>query len=366
MKKILFTALLAAAALWPDVAAAQRTEVVVAATSRSMIGVHTESVSINGQVTVTVRAVVQGSPAEEAGLRAGDVIVTVDGQPASQERLSADRAPGTPVKLGVRRGSTTREFTVTTAPRMSADFVVAPMLPALPDSVLGQMAVIISNVRTLADSMGGIVTRLQVDTLRAALAPDSIRVFRFGPDSVVVLRYGADTTRIRMPYLTPGEMPSTWRSPFPDSAAFIYRRAHPDSMRAHFERLYQFSDSMAVRSGTRFFLNDSTRAMSIRPSEIATNMIFAGNMAVAGAELSDLNPGLAEYFGVMSGVLVLNAHQGTPAQRAGLRPGDVIISVNGTSVTSVTEIRRATAGRPDTLQLRVLRRGEPIDITLGR
>ncbi len=57
---------------------------------------------------VTVLAPMEGSPAERAGLRAGDVIVTIDGSPLQGERF--DRviarmrgAPGTKVRVGVRR-----------------------------------------------------------------------------------------------------------------------------------------------------------------------------------------------------------------------------------------------------------------------
>src|SRR5688500_16345991 len=56
--------------------------------------------------------------------------------------------------------------------------------------------------------------------------------------------------------------------------------------------------------------------------------------AIAGAEIVRLNEALGETFGVKSGVLVLNVGHGTPAERAGLRGGDVIVSANGNEVTA--------------------------------
>ncbi|RMH13542.1 MAG: PDZ domain-containing protein, partial [Gemmatimonadetes bacterium] len=51
---------------------------------------------------------------------------------------------------------------------------------------------------------------------------------------------------------------------------------------------------------------------------------FAGRYLLGGAELSDLNEGLAAYFGVEAGVLVTDVLAGTPAAHAGLRAGDVV------------------------------------------
>jgi serine protease Do len=106
----------------------------------------------------------------------------------------------------------------------------------------------------------------------------------------------------------------------------------------------------------------------VRPNEIFASGMTVGMRSVAGAELSELQPELAEYFGTASGVLVLNARDGTPAASAGLRGGDVILQVNGRAVRSIRELRSAIDGvRPDTrIQLRVLRRGQNVDVTLGR
>jgi regulator of sigma E protease len=70
--------------------------------------------------TPLVARVFPNSPAEEAGLRQGDLVVAANGtrllsQPALAEILS-DSAPGTPVTLTVRRGSS--EFNLAVTPRI--------------------------------------------------------------------------------------------------------------------------------------------------------------------------------------------------------------------------------------------------------
>jgi serine protease Do len=63
-----------------------------------------------------------------------------------------------------------------------------------------------------------------------------------------------------------------------------------------------------------------------------------GNSAMVGFEGEALNPQLAEFFGVKDGVLVRSVNPMTPASKAGLKAGDVVIKVNGTPVMSPREI----------------------------
>jgi len=63
-----------------------------------------------------------------------------------------------------------------------------------------------------------------------------------------------------------------------------------------------------------------------------------GNSPIVGFEGEALNAQLAEYFGVKEGVLVRSVNPKTPAERAGLKAGDVVVRVNGTPVTSPREI----------------------------
>lgn len=65
---------------------------------------------------------------------------------------------------------------------------------------------------------------------------------------------------------------------------------------------------------------------------------FPANAPLVGFEGEALNSQLAEFFGVKQGVLVREVNARTPAQKAGLKAGDVVTKVNGTPVTSPREI----------------------------
>jgi serine protease Do len=59
-----------------------------------------------------------------------------------------------------------------------------------------------------------------------------------------------------------------------------------------------------------------------------------------GASVEDLSDELTEYFGVKHGVLVRSVTDGSPAAKAGLKAGDVITSVNGTTVEEPSDVSR--------------------------
>lgn len=72
-----------------------------------------------------------------------------------------------------------------------------------------------------------------------------------------------------------------------------------------------------------------------------------------GITVGDLSDQLAEYFGTKEGVLVTSVYEDSAAARAGVKAGDVVTSLNGTAVTSPSELRRRiqrlTAGEEFTL-----------------
>ncbi|MGI9078247.1 MAG: PDZ domain-containing protein [Gemmatimonadaceae bacterium] len=87
---------------------------------------------------------------------------------------------------------------------------------------------------------------------------------------------------------------------------------------------------------------------------------------VAGASLAAVREELGDYFGVSNGLLVLRVAPGTPASRAGLRDGDVIMLANGEEIESVQELREAIGDARDRqeMKLDVVRKREKIRLTL--
>ncbi|MGJ7489208.1 S1C family serine protease [Variovorax sp. ZT4R33] len=79
-----------------------------------------------------------------------------------------------------------------------------------------------------------------------------------------------------------------------------------------------------------------------------------------GVEPNDLSPELAETFGVKAnaGVIITGVLQAGPAAKAGIRPGDVITSVDDKKVDNVQELLTAVAGlKPGSESRFALQRG---------
>jgi membrane-associated protease RseP (regulator of RpoE activity) len=79
-----------------------------------------------------------------------------------------------------------------------------------------------------------------------------------------------------------------------------------------------------------------------------------------GVETRDLEGDLGEYFQTPDGkgVLVLSVVDGTPAERAGLKAGDVILAVDGDDVDNTEDLRKELRGKKaGPVELRVQRKG---------
>jgi serine protease Do len=71
-----------------------------------------------------------------------------------------------------------------------------------------------------------------------------------------------------------------------------------------------------------------------------------GGSGRLGITVDRLSSQLADYFGTKDGVLVTSVDDNSPAAKAGLKAGDVITSINGTTVDEPSDVRRAI-GRLD-------------------
>jgi serine protease Do len=86
-----------------------------------------------------------------------------------------------------------------------------------------------------------------------------------------------------------------------------------------------------------------------------------------GAE--DLSGQLGDYFGAPSGegILVREVRSGTPAEKAGLKAGDVITKVDGQAVKSTRDLRAQLRQKIDqkSVTLSVLRKGSEISVPVA-
>ena len=74
-----------------------------------------------------------------------------------------------------------------------------------------------------------------------------------------------------------------------------------------------------------------------RPMTVEPFLWFAGNQL--GVSVNGLSDQLKEYFGVKEGVLVTSVTQDSAAAKAGVKAGDVIVSINGANVDEPSDIR---------------------------
>ncbi|MBR9989439.1 MAG: PDZ domain-containing protein [Gemmatimonadetes bacterium] len=375
----IIVALFAAALATPVAAGAQEPAArwVTSVSSRGMLGFYSEPVPgapLHQRVIVDVIA---ESPAAKAGLQKGDTLVRINGLAASPQVMSAPFEPGDTVILRVRRDGRDRDFTVIAAERSTQAYSVT-----LPDSVNRQFAIYMDRMRTSVDTIRGL---------------PGITMRRMAGDSSTVIVIGGDTVRIATRGGFIGVHPDSIRTiysrdlpgMFSDSGRFrVFSDSAMVRMFGDSTRWQMFSDSTRFRmfsepgrshvfgdsAGIRIFTQGEGRIFSFGGDSnvvrgfdmLASNAVY-GMRAVAGAEMAPLNPALSEYFGATEGVLVLNAADRTPAERAGLRGGDVIVRVGDTAVHSVADVRRAIERAPaGDVRLRVLRHGRNVDVTLRR
>jgi serine protease Do len=100
----------------------------------------------------------------------------------------------------------------------------------------------------------------------------------------------------------------------------------------------------------------------LQPEQVASAKQPTNEHGKLGLSVRPLNPQERKELGVSQGLLVEEASG--PAARAGIRPGDVITSVNGTPVKSADELQRLVAKSKDTVALLVRRGDQSIFVPL--
>ena len=80
--------------------------------------------------------------------------------------------------------------------------------------------------------------------------------------------------------------------------------------------------------------------------------------------MRSLTPQLAQQLGlpVASGVLILLVYEGSPAEKGGIKPGDVIIEFNGKAVRDLIDLRNRVAETDigQEIAMRVRREGKEL------
>jgi serine protease Do len=107
---------------------------------------------------------------------------------------------------------------------------------------------------------------------------------------------------------------------------------------------------------------EATVTLGERPTEVAqAQQTPEESQRALGAQVQNLTRDLAQQFGYQpgEGVIVSAVVPGSPADQAGIQPGDLIRSVNGQSVTSVDQFTKAIReAKKEKKALLLIKRGE--------
>lgn len=321
---------------------------------------------------MVVESVIPGSPAARAGVRAGDAVVAIDDDRSPAARLpvlTGRLAPGDSVRLLIDRSGTARRMTV-----------VADRRPDRPIATAGQPG-------PRAYITAGPVVQVRGDTMIAS----NLAAWSDGP-----------AARSRGYWLADGDGRLTFRrlpgrpaSELDQRAAALLAcadtagRALPLSgARVEVGRIQERAESLRMvitgramehrdgenRTITIHELVPGTRAVGVRPAPLQPLVLrpeeamIATLRGIAGAEVFTLDPELGEYFrGADRGVLVLRVTPGTPAERSGLRPGDVITAAAGRAITAPADLRAMLAAPGSgALELTIVRQGRRRSVSLPR
>ncbi|MFT5533980.1 MAG: serine protease DegQ [Burkholderiaceae bacterium] len=120
--------------------------------------------------------------------------------------------------------------------------------------------------------------------------------------------------------------------------------------------------------GIGFAIPVSTAKM-VMESIIKTGSVVRGWI---GVEPQDITPELAESFGLnrKSGAIIAGVQRNGPADRAGMRPGDILVAVEGKPVTDTTEmlnlIAQLTPGDKAKMTVQRKLQETTLDVTIGK
>jgi S1-C subfamily serine protease len=85
----------------------------------------------------------------------------------------------------------------------------------------------------------------------------------------------------------------------------------------------------------------------------------------AGFVLRELTPQLAGFFGAEAGMLVVSVLKGSPAERSGLKTGDVIVGLSDQETPTPLHLREMLSTQNGEIKLKIVRAKNPLVITLA-
>lgn len=366
--------------------------------------------------TMVILDVQDDSPARRAGVAPGDTVLRIDGRAVSARTLTDLRAlePGQRVRLTLRREGRTVNADIVSGRRPAA---LAPHVSVQMDSIRGAIVAHMDSARLNLESgrvtivrgpegetivrgpegrpvaevrrRGGlIIPRVSDLTDPAETVP--LELFLFHSQEADSLRREmtrlqrelqrvnqAEARRIRE---LAEEMARARREIDQNDARLREIREREARLQLEMARMRQEMERARVearREQTERLqrLTEQSRRMAERSQRAVEearaafrplSLYAAGQNMLAGARLTDLNPGLAEYFEVERGVLVTEVLEDTPAAQAPLVAGDVIVRVGEVEVADLAGLRAALTRSSGGAIVTVVRKGRRVSVELPR
>jgi len=407
------------------------------------------SVGEGAETLVVVREVVEGSPAQNAGIQVGDTITLWDGQPVSQrlfaslpEKLEA----GDVVTLVIDRDGRSHEYLVEAAQRPQSQILIGPDAERL----VIELGTLRGNIIKDLDSLLVSIQGLNLDSAESDLGVQIVRVpSRMGDEREFGFRFHLFEPFVDSVYFRPDIFVATPESAMPFEAFVVEsqetakikedltklrkqltqvrrqelarqrelaaaiqgpieevlrRDEELKEMRAMEAELVDQQEELAARlrqvseevlrrqwvepqgrseevllrarqmnleavenaRRERELIQEQARDMYELQREQLRSPVIVGQSMMLGALLAPLNPDLAEYFPVDEGVIVVQVTEGTPASEAGLQGGDIIVTMAGEEVTSLSDIRFGLSAFEGPLRILVIRKGNPVEIRIRK
>ncbi|TAK49162.1 MAG: DegQ family serine endoprotease [Xanthobacteraceae bacterium] len=111
-----------------------------------------------------------------------------------------------------------------------------------------------------------------------------------------------------------------------------------------------------------------TIALETAPDTGRDEIELVSRSPFQGAKVANISPALADELhldAAMQGVVITAIADGAPANGLGFRKGDVILSVNGQSIASTAELKRATSEAARLWRITVQRGGQQLSVVFG-
>ena len=123
----------------------------------------------------------------------------------------------------------------------------------------------------------------------------------------------------------------------------------------------KYSDTGVEGLGFAIPINDAINIAN----DLMTNGYVSGK-AYMGISVQTVPSNVAQYYNMVEGAYVYSVEEGSCAERSGMRVGDIIVDLGGTSVFSRSDLISAKKGYKagDTVTVRVYRSGEYVDLSI--